>query len=53
VVRIVRMADSSPGEIYPSYVDLPAPGCWRLSLRWGAHAAQLDVEVHPAAMVSG
>jgi hypothetical protein len=45
VVRITRPADSSPGEIYPSYVDLPTPGCWRLSLSWGTHRAHLDVQV--------
>ena len=38
-------ADSEPGEIYPSYVDLPKPGCWRLSLAWGPHRASIDVEV--------
>lgn len=41
-------ADSGPGEIYPSYVDLPTPGCWRLALRWGTHRATIDVTVHPA-----
>jgi hypothetical protein len=46
VVRISRPADSSPGEIYPSYVDLPKPGCWRLSLAWGSHRARIDVEVY-------
>lgn len=48
VVRISRPADSSPGEIYPSYVDLPKPGCWRLSLAWGSHRAQIDVKVYPS-----
>lgn len=38
VVQFSRPADSSPGEIYPSYVDLPKPGCWRLSLAWGPTA---------------
>lgn len=44
-VRITRPADSSPGEIYPSYVDLPRPGCWRLALAWGSHRAHIDVQV--------
>ncbi len=39
-------ADSYPGEIYPSYVDLPKPGCWHLELVWGSHRTSLDVEVH-------
>lgn len=45
VVRTSWPADSSPGEIYPSYVDLPKAGCWQLSLAWGAHRARIDVEV--------
>ena len=48
VVRISRPADSSPGEIYPSYVDLPKPGCWRLELAWGPHQASLNVRVRSA-----
>ena len=40
-------ADSSPGAIYPSYVNLPKAGCWELTLRWGTHRTRLDVEVHP------
>lgn len=26
---------TAPG---PSYVDMPAPGCWRLDLKWGNHS---------------
>jgi hypothetical protein len=44
-VRITRPADSGPGEIYPSYVDLPSPGCWRLDLAWGPHRTQIDLAV--------
>jgi hypothetical protein len=44
-VRISRPADSSPGEIYPSYVDLPQAGCWRLALAWGSHRAAIDITV--------
>jgi hypothetical protein len=44
-VRISRPADSGPGEIYPSYVDLPQAGCWRLALAWGSHRAAIDVQV--------
>lgn len=32
-------ADSSPGEIYPSIVDMPGQGCWRLDLTWGPNTA--------------
>jgi hypothetical protein len=24
------------GEVYVSYLDLPSPGCWTLTLRWGS-----------------
>ena len=45
VVRASWPADSEPGEIYPSEVDLPKPGCWRLSLAWGPHRATIDIDV--------
>ena len=48
VVHSSWPANSSPGEIYPSAVDLPAPGCWHLALAWGTHRAGVDVEVHPS-----
>jgi hypothetical protein len=51
VVRIHRPADSGPGEIYPSYVDLPESGCWQLTLAWGVHRASIDVEIQGAASV--
>jgi hypothetical protein len=41
-------ADSSPGEIYPSTINLPQAGCWRLALQWGRHRASIDVAVHPS-----
>ncbi len=47
-VRITRPADSGPGEIYPSYVDVPQAGCWRLALAWNGHRAAVDVHVAPA-----
>jgi hypothetical protein len=49
VVHSLWPANSSPGEIYPSGVDLPVPGCWHLALAWGTHRASVDVEVHPSA----
>ena len=45
VVRASWPADSEPGEIYPSYLDLPRPGCWSLTLAWGVHRASIDVHV--------
>ena len=46
-VRASWPADSEPGEIYPSYVDLPKSGCWALTLSWNAHTARLDIQVQP------
>lgn len=36
---IVDLPDG-PG---PSYVNMPAPGCWTLHLRWGGHTDQLSL----------
>jgi hypothetical protein len=30
-------------DLGPSYVDLPAPGCWRLTLKWEGHEDTLDL----------
>lgn len=32
-----------PGGPGPSYVNLPAPGCWTLHLSWGGHTDQLSL----------
>ena len=37
VIRVVR---GGPG---PSYLNLPAEGCWRLTLSWSRHRDELDV----------
>lgn len=50
--RTVRASwpdNSSPGQIYPSYVDLPTPGCWVITLGWHGHRATIDLQVHPRA----
>jgi hypothetical protein len=47
LVTIVAPADSSPGEIYPSYVSVPSAGCWRLSLRWAGHTDSIDLPYRP------
>jgi hypothetical protein len=36
-----RRSLGAPG---PSYVNLPAPGCWHLTLRWGGHVDTMDLE---------
>jgi hypothetical protein len=43
LIRSAFMADSSPGEIYPSYVNVPKAGCWRLTLRWAGHEDSIDL----------
>ena len=37
VVMLELPASAGPGEIYPSIVDVPVPGCWSFELRWGAN----------------
>jgi hypothetical protein len=36
-------ADSGPGEIYPSIVNVPVPGCWRFTLKWNGHRDSVDL----------
>jgi hypothetical protein len=45
-VALTRPADSGPGEIYPSIVDVPAPGCWRVTAEWNGNRATLDLLYH-------
>lgn len=41
LVRETLPADASPGQIYPSYVNVPKPGCWQLTLRWAGHTDEI------------
>ena len=43
VVEVFQSAGSSPGEIYPSIVDVPKPGCWHFDLWWAGHAAAVEL----------
>ncbi len=43
VTHYVKSADSSPGEIYPSIVDVPSPGCWHFTLSWAGHHDEIDL----------
>ena len=45
-VRLAWPADSSPGEIYPSYVNVPTAGCWQIALRWAGHTDRLDLRYY-------
>lgn len=38
---VQRRVTGGPG---PSKINLPAPGCWRLSLRWSGHTDNLDLQ---------
>jgi hypothetical protein len=48
-VTMSQPADSSPGEIYPSIVDVPTPGCWHFVLRWAGHTDEIDLLYEPRA----
>jgi hypothetical protein len=43
VVREVQAANSGPGEIYPSIVDVPQAGCWHFDLSWSGHKASVEL----------
>ena len=36
-------ANSGPGQIYPSIVDAPAAGCWRVQASWNGNTATLEL----------
>ena len=42
VVSVSRPADPCLGEIYPSYVNVPSAGCWRITLRWAHRRDSID-----------
>lgn len=42
-VQLSFPPNSSPGEIYPSEVDVPSPGCWHFDLSWGKNKASVDL----------
>lgn len=50
VVRFVFPAASSPSGNYPSAIDLPTSGCWRLEVTLGKAHATMDLAVAPAAL---
>jgi len=36
-------ANSGPGEIYPSVVDVPEAGCWAFTLRFAGLTAEVEL----------
>jgi hypothetical protein len=45
-----RVVENGPG---PSTVDLPEPGCWRLTLRWTERVDSLDLRYRARSALSG
>jgi len=43
VVSSTWPADSGPGEIYPSEIVAPSPGCWQFTLSWSGHTDTVDL----------
>jgi hypothetical protein len=46
-VTVEETANSGPGEIYPSIVDVPSAGCWTVSAEWGANRATFELNYLP------
>jgi hypothetical protein len=46
VVHVTQAANSSPGEIYPTIVDVPKPGCWHFDLAWAGNKTSVDLLYH-------
>jgi hypothetical protein len=42
-ITVDQPANSSPGEIYPSIVDVPTAGCWHVTAEWNNNRATLDL----------
>jgi hypothetical protein len=45
IARRHYRATDGAGRIYPSYLDLPTPGCWHLAFTWNAKTTRLSVLV--------
>jgi hypothetical protein len=46
-ITVTEPAGSGPGEIYPSGVDVPTPGCWQVAAEWDGHRATLGLSYQP------
>lgn len=47
MVTVNEPANSGPGEIYPSIVDVPTPGCWQLNLQWAGNHDTIELLYQP------
>jgi len=45
IATFTKAADSGPGEIYPSGVIVPSPGCWHFTLVWHGGDQHADVDL--------
>jgi hypothetical protein len=45
-ISVTQPANSGPGEIYPSLLEVPVPGCWHFDLAWSGHKASVDLVFH-------
>ena len=43
-VELRQPANSSPGEIYPSIVNVPKAACWQFTLTWHANSDTIDLQ---------
>jgi hypothetical protein len=46
-ITVREGSNSGPGEIYPSIVDVPAPGCWGVVAEWDGRRATLELNYQP------
>ena len=44
VATITEDGGSGPGEIYPTEMSVPLPGCWHMTLTWNGNADTIDLE---------
>ena len=44
VSEVTREVEGGPG---PSIIDLPAPGCWQMTLTWGTHTDTMSLAYMP------
>lgn len=42
-VHVTQPANSSPGEIYPTDIDVPKAGCWHFELAWAGNQTSVDL----------
>jgi hypothetical protein len=42
-VTVTEPPGSAPGEVYPTIVDVPSPGCWQFTLSWNGNHDTIDL----------